>query len=236
MLNEKDVPDFFATAAQASINGRCAPAFLHDVRGSMQALFSAFELLGRSARSGGDNAGRVERACDLARRAILHHEKSTMEVLELLTQQQAAAALFDVGPLVTDVIHFLRNDAASRGVTVALTAENALQIHTERTKFRTLLVGLVTLAIDRTPSGTELHVVVERRDHEALISIGSDGGYETAPSAGQWQIGSMQAVTVRDLTLLFATQFLTANFGRLEIDPSSPPRGAINIYHPCIKS
>lgn len=159
-----------------------------------------------------------------------------MEVLELLTQQQAAAALFDVGPLVTDVIHFLRNDAAGREVTVTLTAEDALQIHTERTKLRTLLVGLVTLAIDRTPSGAELHVVVARRDHEALISIGSDGGYKSAPSAEQWEIGSMQAVTVQDLTLLFATRFLTANLGRLEIDSSAPPRGTINIYHPSIES
>jgi len=45
--------DLYEAAARATINERCAPAYLHDFRGSLQALFGALELLGRSARAGG---------------------------------------------------------------------------------------------------------------------------------------------------------------------------------------
>ena len=42
--------DLYEAAARAAINERCAPAYLHDVRGSLQALFGALELLGMQER------------------------------------------------------------------------------------------------------------------------------------------------------------------------------------------
>lgn len=52
-MNELGLTDLYEAAARATINERCAPAYLHDVRGSLQALLGALELLGRSARAGG---------------------------------------------------------------------------------------------------------------------------------------------------------------------------------------
>jgi signal transduction histidine kinase len=232
-VNELELPDLYEAAARATINERCALAYLHDVRGSMQALFSALELLGRSAKSGNDNAARVERAYDLARRAISHHEKSTLGVLRLLTLQHAEAAVVDPDVLVREVVHFLRNEAATREVTVTISSVTGLGISTELARFHTLLVGLVTAAIDATPAGAELPVSIGRRENYAVISIGSDAGYGGIPEAQEPWCPPRKRLHQRELTLLFARQFMAANGGRLEIH-SDAPRGTLRLYYPCL--
>jgi signal transduction histidine kinase len=232
-VNELELPDLYEAAARATINERCARAYLHDIRGSMQALFSALELLGRTAKYGNDNPVRVERACDLARRAISNHEKSTLGVLQLLTLQHAEAATVDPDALMREVVHFLRNEAATREVTVTVSSVTGLRISTELAKLQTLLVGLLTAAIDETSAGTELRVSIERRDNHAVISIGSDAGYRDMPEAEDLWRYPHKRLHQRELTLLFARQFMAAHGGRLEIH-SDAPRGALHLYYPCL--
>jgi len=69
--------DLYEAAARATINERCAPAYLHDVRGSLQALFGALELLGRSARAGGGDLARVEKALPGGRSAATKNRQLT---------------------------------------------------------------------------------------------------------------------------------------------------------------
>lgn len=231
-VNELELPDLFTVAARASINERCAPAFLHDVRGTMQALFSAFELLGRSAKMGGGNPLRVEKACDLARRAITQHEKSTLDVLQLLTLQRHAATRVDLGELLTEVAHFLRNDAAGKNVTLAVSAAPALEISVERSKLQSLLVGLMTAAIDAAPSGAELPVSVRRDGADVVLSINcraAFGGARNVDELLERPLGPLQS---SELTLLFARQFLAGSGGRLEIDGAEASPGAVRLYYP----
>jgi signal transduction histidine kinase len=232
-VNELALPDLFEAAARATIIERCAPAYLHDVRGSMQALFSALELLGRSAKAGG-NPLRVEKVCDLARRAISNHEKSTMAVLQLLTLQHVEAAAVDVGALMSEVAHFLRNDAAAKQVTISICGTAKLYISAESTRLQTLLVGLVTAALDNVPAGTELKLSIDRRENDAVISIGSDAGYGEIQGIEELWQRPQGRLRPRELTLLFARQFLAANGGRLEINPDSAPGGALHLYYPCM--
>ena len=203
-------------AARATINERCADAFLHDVRGSMQALFSALELLRRSATSGDANPSKAERVSELARRAIDHHEKSTLQVLRLLTLQRTAAAVVDAGALMKEVIHFLRNDAACKNVHIELSGTIEGRISTERAKLQTLLAGVLTAAIDAASSGDALPVRIDHRGAEVVISIGNDANY----------------VKTHEVTWQFARNYLFANGGRLEIDPAPP--GAVRIHYPRI--
>lgn len=242
-VNESETPDLFEAAARATINERCASAYLHDVRGSMQALFSAVELLGRSALSGGVNVVRAEKACELARRAISHHEKATLDVLQLLTLQHAQATEVDVGLLIKEVVHFLRNEAASRSVVVKLSNAAQLRVVAERAKLQTLLVGLITAAIDETPSGEALPISVERYAGEAIITIGCNAEYGHAPGDDRWpnrlsDVFGPPELTLdsRELTIGFARRYLSANQGRLEIDAGAQPRGAMRLHYPCIVS
>jgi signal transduction histidine kinase len=223
IVNRRNLSDLYEVAARATINERCATAYLHDIRGSMQALFSAMELLGRSARKGGSNLERVEKACALARRAIDFHEKSTLDVLQMLTLQDVESAKVDVGALMNDVVHFLRNEAANKEVVVSLHGTAAFSIAAERARLQTLLVGLVADAIDATPAGTELPITVGNEDGFVVISIESNAGYAVDDPTDDLP---------HELTLHFARQFLSNNGGRLEINSAMPPRGALRLYYP----
>jgi len=228
------LPDVFTTAARAAIHERCAAAFLHDVRGTMQALFSAFELLGRSARMSEVNPARVEKAWDLARRAISNHEKSTLEVLQLLSLEPTAATSVDLAEVVNGVTHFLRNEAASRYVTVAASVTPEVRISVERAKLQTLLVGLLTAAIEETPAGAELRLSVGRQGSDAVITLGSHGGLGNLRSSDELLAAPRTLIAPRELTLLFARHLLAAGGGRLEIDGSAFPAGSVTLYHPAL--
>ena len=204
--------DVFEAAARATINERCAAAFLHDIRGSMQAVFSAFELLGRSARMGGGDAARVERVCDLAKRAITQHEKSTMEILQLLTLQPSDVVTLELQSLLREAVHFLRNDASAKGVVLQVAAETAAYVSVARAKLQTMLVGLLASAIDYTAPATNLLIEVRVAGAEAAVVI---------PAAGE-----------SELTLKFAQHLMSSSGGRLQLEPCSGPHPRLILYFP----
>ena len=222
-MNCRNLSDVYEVAARAAINERFATAYLHDIRGSMQALFSALELLGRSARKGSSDLDRVEKACALAQRAIDFHEKSTLDALHILTLQDTECAAVGIAAVLNDVVHFLRNEAANKEVTVSLLGTAPLSVAAERARLQTLLVGLVADAIDATPAGTALPITVSSEDSFAVISIGSNAGYAVDNATDDLP---------RELTLRFARQFLSDNGGRLEIDTAALPRGSLRLYYP----
>jgi signal transduction histidine kinase len=213
-------PELFEAAARALINERCAPAFLHDVRGSMQALFSALELLGRSAKMGNANPLRVEKACDLAQRAILRHEKSTLEILQLLTLQQAEPVDVDFGDLLQEAAHLLRNDAAGKCITITTLLATDVAIRVEKAKLHTMLVGLLTAAIDEMPSGGELTIGLQRQDEEASVAI-------------SYLATSLGALQSAELTMRFARQFIQSNAGCLQVELDEGGRSVIRLRLPC---
>jgi signal transduction histidine kinase len=227
-LDEMDSPEIFEAAARALINERCAPAFLHDVRGSMQALFSALELLGRSAKMGGANPLRVEKACDLAQRAILRHEKSTFELLQLLTLQQAEPVAVDFGELLQEAAHLLRNDAATKGVTITTSLATDVFIRVEKAKLHSMLVGLFTAAIDAMEQGAELTIALQRTDDRASLTI----AFDAARPLNRGGEAARQPPHAANLTLRFAHQFINSNAGCLEIDSDVGERRVLRLHLP----
>jgi len=235
-VNDLSLTDLYEAAARAAINERCAPAYLHDVRGSLQALFGALELLGRSARAGGGDLARVEKACDLARRAISRHEKSTIEALQVLTLQHSMAAAVDIGALARDVAHFLRNDAGNKAVRITVASPAVLTVWADRAKLQTLLAGLLAAAIDETSVGGEVPVTIDRVEDEVAVSIGSHAGYDDIDAVPDWSRRPSARFQPKELTLLFAREFLAANGGRLTIDNGVQPQGSLTLYYPAHES
>jgi signal transduction histidine kinase len=220
-LDEMESPEFFEAAARALINERCAPAFLHDVRGSMQALFSALELLGRSARMGNVNPLRVEKACDLAQRAIVRHEKSTLEILQLLTLQQSKPVTVDFAELLQEAAHLLRNDAAVKGITITTLLNTDLAIRVEKARLHILMVGLFTAAIDEMTPGGELTIGLQRSLDDAAVTIG-------------YHVTSPKPLQSAELTMRFARQFIDSNAGCMQVDLESGGQTVIRLRLPCI--
>ena len=48
-MNELQAGDVLDAAVQTLINERCRRAYMHDMRGGLQAIYSSLELLARSA-------------------------------------------------------------------------------------------------------------------------------------------------------------------------------------------
>jgi signal transduction histidine kinase len=229
-VDELALPDLCEIAARACINERCALSYLHDIRGSMQALFSAVELLSRSAKSGTGNQERIDKAADLARRAIAHHEKTAQATLQALTLQPAVTAPFEIGPLVEDAAHFLRNEASTRQVTFSLSGAESLRVSTDRGKFYTVLIGLLLAAIDAVDPGSLIDISVAHRQEHAVISIDTAAGYRAAD--GPQDLLHHEGVRIKDLTRFYAQRFLAAHGGRLEVDEHPAPRGVLRIHYP----
>jgi signal transduction histidine kinase len=232
-VSDLELSELYEMAARAQINERCAMAYLHDIRGSMQALFSAIELLSRSARSADGDHARIDKACALAKRAVNNHEKATLDALQALTLQRTDPISVDVGTLVSQVVHFLRNEASNKSVMVAVEVGEAATISTDPAKFQALLVGLVIAAIDETPAGQELRICTARNGDDATVSINSDAGYSgegasTLPDPASGRLPS------RELTRVFAQRFLSANGGRLEVTPHDRARGSLRLIYPAL--
>jgi signal transduction histidine kinase len=226
----------YEAAARATINERCAPAYLHDVRGSMQALFGALELLGRSARAGAGDLARVEKACDLVRRTISRHEKSMIDALQALTSRQSMAAAVEVGALTRDVVHFLRNDATNKAIRITVASSQGLNVWADRTKLQTLLAGLLTAAIDETRVGGELPISIDRVGDDVAVSIGSHAGYDDIYAVPDLSQRPTLRFQPKQLTLLFARELLATNGGRLTVDNGVQPQGLLTMYYPAHES
>jgi signal transduction histidine kinase len=228
VLSDLDKSDVVATAARASIHRRFAASYVHDVRGTLQALFSALELLGRSAQSG--NPARIEKAYELARRAMSNHEKSTVDVVSALAQESSEPVATDLGGLVVEVAHFLRNDAATKGVKL-VGAPAEVFVTAPRAELRTLLVGLTAAAIDTTPPGQELHASAARDGHTAVVTLDSSAGYGEFRQRDATRSAD-EHVNMHDLTFRFAEDFLAVHGGKLIAEPGADRRGSLRLYYP----
>jgi signal transduction histidine kinase len=179
-VNEPELFDIYEAAVRAAINQRCASAYAHDLRGSMQALFGALELLCRSAKCGSEDPVRVERACELARRAISHHERTTLDLVQRLTFQPSEPLTPDPGVLVGEIVHLLRNEAGANDMVIRVSGMVDVSIPVERGRLHALLMGILTARLDAGRPGAELQISIDHRDGFAIIGIHSKSVPEQA--------------------------------------------------------
>jgi len=59
-MNELQAGDVLDAAVQTLINERCRRAYMHDMRGGLQAIYSSLELLARSAKHAAQNPALID--------------------------------------------------------------------------------------------------------------------------------------------------------------------------------
>jgi hypothetical protein len=223
--------DMLEAAAYALVSGRCSLSYLHDIRGGMQALHSAIELLVRAANTPGGNPALAEKAAALARRAILTQEKSLLELVNQITPQTELGSRVDVGDLLSDVLHFIRNDAAGRSITFRLQAAADVKVLAHPLKFRLLMLGLSTTLIDGLDAGSVVDVAVAQSDCEALVEFRSAATYSLVNPEDLWSPAGARS-SPSELLVALTQHWAVANGGRLELstDPHLP--NSLRIYYP----
>ena len=210
--------DVLGAAAYALVSERCRQSYLHDIRGGLQTLSSAVELLIRAAKNPGD-AALAEKASFVARRAVLNHEKSLLDLVDQVTPLAEVADTVDVGQLMHDVLRFVANDLAKKSVSFRLEPAPEIYVLAERHKFRLLILGLICLLADELAPGSAVDVTVSRSDSNALIEFHSSA---PCPSVLEFKTqtdspGAMSSPC--EILLELTRQWAFANGGGLEPSP-----------------
>jgi hypothetical protein len=225
--------------ARASTQRRCADAYLHELRGSFQALFGALELLCRVAKGAGDNAERADKACELARRAIRQHEKTTLDLFQLLTFQSAEVCELDLRALADEMVHLFRNDVATRDLALHIHGSTRPVVRAEHSALHAAVATLLWVAIDSSPAGTDLRMGVEEEDGRAVLTIEPVPGISprgrTAAGRPPGDAAAQLAPSA-DLLIAAVHQYLSANGGELTYVTVGSPQRNLRVTLPLSES
>jgi hypothetical protein len=232
IMNMWQAGDVLDAAVQTLINERCRQAYVHDMRGGLQAIYSSFELLARSAKHGAANAVLIENASSIAKRAMAHHEQALAEIVNQVAGSVDAPVNTNLANLVKQAQHFLRNDALSKGVTLAFSGCEELLVFCPRNKLRSLILGLLALGIDGLPSGAELHVELSRVDGYVLLELRSELTYSAIREAQDLLCHEPVHLRQQELVLGYARHWIRASGGRVEIHSPADAQSGLRIYYP----
>lgn len=235
-MNAVPLSDVLEAAAYALVSERCRRAYLHDMRGGLQALHNALELLARSAKTPGANPQLVEKSTALARRAMSTLEKSLTEIVQRMTPRDEPAASINVGDLVGEVLRFLGSDASSRSITFHSAAVPDLCIVAQPNKCRLLILGLCATTIDQLAPGAVLHIAVGRAACDALIEFKADIPYAAMRSPQDFWRCAPTTLAPYELLLALTRRWVSENGGRVELLSGSHLLNALQIYYPIAPS
>src|ERR1700686_1464743 len=87
-------------AVQTLINERCHRAYVHDMRGGLQAVYSSLEVLARSAKNGTPNTVLIENASSIAKRAMANHERALVDIVNQVTGPDEAPTVVNLANMV----------------------------------------------------------------------------------------------------------------------------------------
>jgi signal transduction histidine kinase len=223
--------DVLDAAVQTLINERCSRAYMHDMRGGLQAIYSSLELLARSAKQAAQNPALVDGAASIAKRAMANYEQSMIAIVNQVTGPGDAPAVLNLSTLVQQAQQFLRNDALGKQIALGLSGRNDLLVFGEPNKLRSVILGLLALGIDASPTGAELHVELSAAEAFAVLELCSQVTYDDAVREADPPCCHVTH-TPQELVLGFARRWLTANGGRMEVPCASAARSGLRLFYP----
>jgi len=224
-------PELIEAAALYSINRRCREAYLHEVRGGLHALYSALELLSRSASAAQGNPSMAERATMIARRAMSNYEPLVLKTIESLTVGHETETEIDLGTLTDEALRFLRTDVANKRLELRVAIDPGVHVRACRETARLWILGLLLRSVDGAPPGGPLEVTVAPKNALARLVIASSTRSEASREAEPVDAvpGSADA-----LILVAARRWAESLGGRLELTSMGVAQEEIRVYYPLI--
>jgi hypothetical protein len=217
-------------AAYSLVGERCRQAYMHDIRGGLQALNSAIELLSRSAQAPVPNGALIEKAAALALRAMATHEQTLTDLVKRMAPSDERASSVDLGEVLQQAAHLLRNDACAKSISFHLALTPGILISTQADKCRLIFLGLSAMAIDTLETGSVIDLSVAPRGSEALVELKSAVPYALIRDPADFGPGQA-ALPPYELMLALTAQWASANGGRVEVAAAESPK-ALRIYYP----
>jgi hypothetical protein len=224
--------DVLDAAVQTLVNERCRQAYMHDMRGGLQAIYSSIELLARSAKNGVQNPALVDSAASLAKRAMANHDQAVADIVNQVTGPDGAPAILNLADLVRQSQHFFRNDALAKNITMSLSGPEELLVLSERNKLRSTLLGLLAVSIDALPPGADLHLELSCAVPYAVLELRSTMTYDAIREAQEIFRQERVNLGFQELVLGSARRWIVTNGGRMEISPFADGKTALRIFYP----
>jgi hypothetical protein len=225
-----DEDQLLEAAVNTLVNGRCRRAYLHDLRGGLQAISGAFELLARLARSGKSDPVLVDRASAIARSAFANHEAAIEEMLKQVVPAEEIVGAVDIGELIDETLQFLRNDIACKQLKLTVDRCDELEVLAPKHELRLLLLGLLTVRIDDCPAGAEFIVRLGRAENLAVFAVSSVADPHPDSSYAQ---RSREPIYPGQVVLEGASKWLSRHGGRMELmGTEHSARSECRVYYP----
>src|ERR1700680_3668358 len=232
-MNDLHAGDVLDAAVQTLINERCRRAYMHDMRGGLQAIYSSLELLARSAKHAAQNPALIDAAATIAKRAMANYEQSMVAIVNQVTGPGEAPVVLNLSTLVQQAQQFLRNDALGKETTLGLSGRDDLQVLSEPNKLRSLILGLLALSIDDSPAGADLQVELSCSEGFAVLDLRSPLTYDAIRGAEDLLCREPLNLKPQELVLGFVRQWIMANGGRVEIPSATGAEAAgLRLYYP----
>ena len=231
-MKELSSVELLEAAAYALVGERCRQSYLHDIRGGLQALHSAVELLIRAASAPGENLAVAEKASGLARRAVQKHENSLVDLVNHLTPQCEIATVLNVGEMVNDVMRFIRNDSACKSVTFRLESDADVFVLAQAHRFRMLVLGLSSALTDELAPGAVVDIAVTRAGSSASVEFRSVMPCSSVPSPENIGPKDGARTSLFELLVALSGRWTARNGGRIELSAEPHLPSALRIYYP----
>ena len=208
--------DVLEAAAFALIGKRWHQAHIHDVRGEIQTLRNAIELLSRAAKVSGDNPAALEKSAALAKRAMDGHEKALAVLVRQMTPHEAANIPVNVGELVADVLRFLRVGASIKSIVFNLDSIPDALVVAQPYKCRLLILGICTVLIDELDPGAVAEIIVARSGSDVVMAFKSALPCPAVRSPEELWHSVGTSLRLYELLLALNSQWAAANGCRIE--------------------
>jgi len=233
-MRQEKLDQILRLILQGMLNTQHANAYLHDMRGGLQALRNCIELLARSARTAGEIAA-VERATELAKRALAGHERTLGSVVDHLVLRDEEPVSVDMAALLQEVMAFLQNAiGAKQLVPSPAPAQSAgLRVRGEPRKLRLCVLALVSNAIEYLPRGGSLSVRLYRDADELFLEIPGGNLYETVNLTDE-RTGLPGEIEQLELTLQVCREVVSVHGGRIVFRSDDSGEGVLQICHPVL--
>jgi intracellular sulfur oxidation DsrE/DsrF family protein len=224
-------PELLEAAALYLVNRRCREAYLHEVRGGLHALYSALELLSRSASAGQGTAAMAERATTIARRAMSNYEPLVLKTIESLTAGHETETEVEFGTLTDEALRFLRTDIANKRLELRAAIDAGVRVRACRETARLWILGLLLTSVDGAPPGGPLDVTVahDKALGRLVIAAGTRSEASREAESVAAAPGSADAVI-----LIAARRWAESLGGRLELTRMGVAHEEIRVYYPVI--
>jgi signal transduction histidine kinase len=232
-MNDLRAGDVLDAAVQTLINERCRSAYMHDMRGGLQAIYSSLDLLARSAKLAAHNPALIDGAASIAKRAMANYERSMVAIVNQVTGPEDSPVVLNLSTLVKQAQQFLRNDALGKEIMLSLSGRDDLLVFSEPNRLRSLIVGLLALSIDASPTEADLHVELSCADGFAVLELRSHLTYDAIRGAEDLLCRETVNLKPQELLMGFARQWIMANGGRVEIpSDTGTTQAGLRLYYP----